>query len=71
MSAKRAISIVISLVFSLLVITGTSCKSRKSVCDSNKQSKTMKMKKNKSSYNVKYDFKSKPVKKAYVIRNGR
>ena len=53
----------------VLVFAGTSCKSRTAICDSNRQNKTMKMKKNKSSYGTKYSFKSRPVRKAYVIRN--
>jgi hypothetical protein len=71
MGIKRAVSVILSLVIFTMAFTGTSCKSRKSVCDSNHQSKAMKMKKNKSQYNVKYGYKSRPVRKAYVIRNGK
>ena len=71
MNTRRFISIGLCMVIFTLVFTGTSCKSRKAVCDANRQNKNLKMKKNKSGYGIKYGFKSKPVKKSYVIRNGR
>ncbi len=69
MRAKRLSHIGLFLVMLALIFPVTSCKSRKAVCDANRPDKTMKLKKNKSSYNTKYSFKSKPVRKAYVIRN--
>ncbi len=71
MSRKRVISIGLLLAMFIMVCINTSCKSRKGVCDANRQSKTMKMKKNRSNYGVRYSFKSKPVGKSYVIRNRR
>jgi hypothetical protein len=71
MSIKRIISIGLSLIVFGLAFTNASCKSRKSACDANGQYRTKKMKKNKSSYGKRYDYKSQPVKKSYVIRNSR
>lgn len=69
MNLKRIISISLSLVFFTLVFTTASCKSRKSICDANGQYNVKKHKKNKSGYGTRYDYKSKPVRKSYVIRN--
>jgi len=63
--------IFISLVIFFTASTLVSCKSRKAVCDANRSNKTLKIKKNRNQYKVRYDFKSKPVRKDYVIRNGR
>lgn len=71
MHTKRVISIGLVLCFFMLTVATTSCKSRKGVCVSNGQSKSVKMKKNRSNYGKIYDFKSKPVGKSYVIRNRR
>jgi hypothetical protein len=71
MNIKRIISIGLSLIIFCLAFTSSSCKSRKAGCDANGQYKTKKMKKNRSSYGTRYDYKNKPVKKSYVIRNSR
>lgn len=71
MSINRTFSIGL-LIFSLLILSvSPGCKSRKGVCDANNQYSMKKMKKNRSNYGTRYEFKSKPVKKNYVIRNGR
>jgi hypothetical protein len=69
MGIKRIISLVLSLLIFSLAFTGTSCKSRKAGCEANGQYQTKKHKKNKSRYGIKYNYKAKPVKKPYVIRN--
>lgn len=71
MSIKRIISIGLSLIMFCLVFTSYSCKSRKAGCDANGQNKVKKMKKNKSGYGTRYDYKAKPIRKHYVIRNSR
>ncbi|MEI7898246.1 MAG: hypothetical protein WCJ26_14505 [bacterium] len=71
MNIKRTTSIGLSLIIFMLAFTAGSCKSRKAGCDANGQNKTMKMKKNKSRYSSRYEYKSKPVRKSYVIRNKR
>jgi len=71
MHIKRIFYIGLSLIFFGLGFTNTSCKSRKALCDANSQYNVKKHKKNKSSYSTRYGYKSKPVRKSYVIRNGR
>ncbi|MFZ4523299.1 MAG: hypothetical protein ACOYNC_16440 [Bacteroidales bacterium] len=71
MNIKRIISIGLSLVMLCMVVPGTSCKSRKAACEANGTYKTKKHKKNKSGYGSRYGGKSKPVRKAYVIKNSR
>ncbi len=71
MNRKRMISPGLCLVIFLMFSTLVSCKSRKALCEANRPDKVLKMKKNKSSYNTKFSFKTRPVRKAYVIRNGR
>ncbi|MDP1623809.1 MAG: hypothetical protein Q8M08_15895 [Bacteroidales bacterium] len=71
MSVKRITSIGLCLILFCLVITSSSCKSRKASCYSNSQYKTKNMKKNKSSYGTRYGYKTKAVRKAYIIRNKR
>jgi len=68
-SIKRVITIGLSAIILCIGFTESSCKSRKAGCDANGQFKTRKMKKNRSNYGVKYDYKSRPVRKNYVIRN--
>lgn len=48
-----------------------SCKSRMALCNTNNQQKMVKIKKNRNNYNYRYNFKSKPVRKDYVIKNSR
>ncbi|MEI6434570.1 MAG: hypothetical protein WCP32_06985 [Bacteroidota bacterium] len=69
MNIKRHIAIGLSLLFLFLGGVNTSCKSRKAMCDANSKYNAKKLKKNKSNYGSRYSFKSKPVRKAYVIRN--
>jgi|GEM_PF-924732 hypothetical protein len=71
MSKKQTISIGLILAVFLLVFGNSSCGSRMAVCDANQHGKSAKMKKNRSNYGVRYDYKSKPVGKNYLIRNGR
>ena len=71
MSLNKVLSFGAAGVLCFLLIFGTGCTSRKSVCSSNNQYSVKKHKKNKSAYNVRYEYKSKPVKKSYVIRNKR
>ncbi len=72
MTLRRFYSFFIIAVLSgAFLIAGSACKSRKSICESNKTYSTKKVKKNKSNYGVKYGFKAKPVKKNYVIKNRR
>ncbi len=69
MFAKRLIYIGLSLMIGLLAFSNTSCKSRKAGCEANGTYQSKKHKKNKSAYGTRYSYKSKPVRKAYVIRN--
>ncbi len=69
MSIKRMVSIGLTLIMFCLLFAGSSCKSRKAGCEANGQFKSKKMKKNKSNYGTKYDYKTRPVKKNYMIRN--
>ena len=64
-------SIFISLIF-LISMTGNSCSShlREAVCKGNNTYRVHSHKKNKSNYNQKYSYKSRSVKKDYVIKNG-
>jgi hypothetical protein len=71
MSIPRGFTILLSLFIIFMGLGLGSCNSRKAVCDSNKQYQPSKMKKNKSNYGVRYGYKSKSVRKDYVIRNGR
>lgn len=71
MSSKRTITVILSLFILSLLFTATSCRSKRSTCEANRPSKANKIKKNKSGYNTKYSYKSKPVRKTYVIRNKR
>ncbi len=71
MNIKKIIPVL--LLITAIPISGilTSCKSEKATCEVNKQSKLNKMKKNRSNYGVRYEYKSKAVRKNYVIRNSR
>ncbi len=63
-----------SFIFILNFLIGSvlvSCKSRMTLCNTNNQQKMVKIKKNRNNYNLRYNFKSKPVRKDYVIRNSR
>jgi hypothetical protein len=71
MNVKRFFYIGLSLIMFAVGLGNTSCKSRKAGCQANGTYKTKKMKKNKSSYGTRYGYKSKPVRKPYVIRNSR
>jgi hypothetical protein len=71
MRIKRIISIGLSILMISFSVAGSSCKSRKASCEVNGTYKSKKMKKNKSSYGKRYGYKSKSVRKAYVIKNGR
>jgi len=68
---KFILSLSIILLFFIILVFDASCKSGKAVCQSNRSYKPAKVKKNRSNYGVLYEFKSKPVKKDYVIRNVR
>lgn len=69
MFAKRLIYIGLSLLIGMLALTSTSCKSRKAGCEANGTYQSKKHKKNKSGYGTRYSYKTKAVRKAYVIRN--
>jgi len=63
--------IVLTLIF-LLSTAFSSCsnRSREAVCKGNSPSKGYSLRKNKSRYNQKYSYKTKSVRKDYVIKNG-
>jgi len=71
MNIKKIIPVLLMLAVISIAGTFTSCKSEKATCEVNKQSKLKKMKKNRSNYGVRYEYKSKAVRKNYVIRNSR
>lgn len=71
MNIRQAIYIILSLFVIFAVVSFSSCKSEKATCEANRHSKVNKMKKNRSNYGAKYNYKPKPVRKDYVIRNGR
>ncbi len=71
MITRRAISLLLPLLVIFLSVSFTSCKSEKATCEANRHSKVNKMKKNRSNYSTRYSYKAKPVRKDYVIRNGR
>jgi len=51
------------------MFAGSSCKSRKAGCEANGTYRSKKIKKNKSSYAKRYDYKTRSVRKTYVIKN--
>ena len=69
MSVKRYIIVFLSILFLGIGGMTTSCKSREAICEANQVYSKKKIKKNKSRYGTKYGYKSKPTRKAYVIRN--
>ncbi len=71
MNAKRAFSVLLTLVVIFGSATFSSCKSNKATCEANRHNKSKTMKKNRSNYGSRYTFKYRPVHKDYVIRNGR
>ncbi len=71
MKIKRLIFYLLPIVFFTITPFLSSCKSRKSICDANRVYQPKKLKKNKSNYGSKYNYKGKPVRKDYVLRNGR
>jgi len=72
MKILQRFAYLIITIFFLIAGTGlSSCNSRKSICESNRVYQSKKIKKNKSQYNTRYSYKGKPVRKDYVLRNGR
>jgi hypothetical protein len=59
------------LIVGMVPVLSYSCKSRESLCYSVSYNKKYHHKKNRSSYNKRYSYKAKPVRKDYVIKNGR
>jgi hypothetical protein len=63
--------IVFALVFLVsVVVSSCSSHSREAICKGNSPNRGYNPKKNKSRYNQKYSYKSRSVRKDYVIKNG-
>jgi len=67
--SKRRIHFIILLFIIFCHLLMPSCRSRKTVCDANRQYKTIKVSKNRNRHEIPYKNKPLPVKKDYIIRN--
>jgi hypothetical protein len=70
MSRLRIICSFTLIIFILISLLLSSCKSGKTTCKEKQFHKTYNTKKNRSNYNQKYSSKTRSIKKDYRIRNG-
>lgn len=71
MFTKRAGCILLIIFTTVSAFLFQSCRSEKATCEVNRNKKTNYKKKNRNNYGKVYNYKAKPVRKDYVIRNGR
>ena len=71
MGLFRKLCITLTFLFLIsIVLPSCSNRSREAVCKGNSNYRSQHPKKNKSGYNQKYSYKTRSVRKDYVIKNG-